>query len=174
MWFTIDGFYKDIRRPIGICSSCKRCHCETTINTRNKENSREKNKLYMRKKSEIKKSAFIVNDLQDEIWMNIPFASNYMVSNKGRVKSLKWGKEILIKFSVTEKGYLQVHLGRRACKVHRLVAMLFIPNPNRYKEINHKDENKTNNNVENLEWCNREYNMKYGTWKQRRRLKYGY
>ena len=58
---------------------------------------------------------------------------------------------------------------RKTKRVHRLVAQAFIPNPNGYKEINHKDEDKTNNRVSNLEWCDRLYNMNYGTWKDRRK-----
>lgn len=54
--------------------------------------------------------------------------------------------------------------------IHRLVAQAFIPNPNGYKEINHKDEDKTNNRVSNLEWCDRLYNMNYRTWKDRRKI----
>ena len=51
--------------------------------------------------------------------------------------------------------------------IHRLVAMAFIPNPKCYKEINHKDENKLNNNADNLEWCSHKYNMKFGTRNKR-------
>lgn len=64
-------------------------------------------------------------------------------------------------------GYRQVVLHKdskpKAFSVHRLVAEAFIDNPYGLPEINHRDENKTNNHVENLEWCTRHYNLKYGT-----------
>jgi len=173
-WFSKDGFYKDKRRFIGITSFCKQCHTKTSVLTRDKDHVREYNKLYMRRKSEERKGRYIVHSLDGEIWKPIPFEECYFISNMGRVKSHKWNKEVLVKYSQSEKGYLQVNLNRKTYRVHRLVAMVFIPNPNNYAEVNHKDENKQNNNVENLEWCDRQYNMDYGTWKKRRKKKYGY
>lgn len=64
-------------------------------------------------------------------------------------------------------GYQAVNLIKdgitKLCRVHRLVAETFIPNPNNLPEVNHKDENKTHNFVENLEWCDGQYNKSYGT-----------
>lgn len=173
-WFPIEGFYKDKRRSLGITSSCKKCHCKTTVETSNKAHKNEANRLYMRRKSAEKKKGCVVVDIVGEEWKPIEGHDSYFVSNKGRVKSCKWDKEILLKFSTSEKGYLMVCIDRETQRVHRLVASAFIPNPNGYEEINHKDENKENNRVENLEWCDRKYNMEYGTWKERRKNEHGY
>lgn len=173
-WFQKDGFYEDKRRLIGICSSCKQCHNKTSVLTRDKDHSREQNKIYMKKKREENKRKFVVDNLDGETWKPIPFEDGYFVSNKGRVKSHKWDKEVLVKCSKNEKGYMQVCLNRKTYRVHRLVAIMFIPNPNEYLEVNHKDENKQNNHIENLEWCDRKYNMNYGTWKERRKAKIGF
>ena len=74
----------------------------------------------------------------------------------------------IIKPYMQTDGYLQVKLVddngiSHSMKVHTLVADTFISNPNDYTDINHKDEDKTNNCVENLEWCSRSYNINYGT-----------
>ena len=98
----------------------------------------------------------------------------YQVSNEGRVKSLNYrrsGEERVLKPAKNNWNYLQVYLSKNKkykwYKVHRLVAQAFIPNPENLPEVNHLDEDKTNNNVENLEWCTREYNNNYGTRNER-------
>lgn len=80
------------------------------------------------------------------------------------------GKQM--KQSMHDKGYKIVSLTRdgktKMRFVHRLVAEAFIPNPDNLPMVNHKDEDKTNNFLENLEWCTNEYNLSYGTAKKRR------
>ena len=95
----------------------------------------------------------------------------YMVSNWGRVKSIKFGKERILKPVTNSSGYLLVGLYKnnieKKYSVHRLVAEAFIPNPYNLPQVNHRDENKLNNNVDNLEWCTNEYNINYGTRTER-------
>ena len=97
-------------------------------------------------------------------WRIISGFPNYSVSNTGVIINTKKNKTMTI---YTRKGYCLVKLSSNnkavEKKVHRLVAEAFIPNPNNYDCINHKDENPLNNNVENLEWCNYSYNNTYGT-----------
>ena len=75
-----------------------------------------------------------------------------------------------MKLTKTHKGYLEVHLKiakeDKTYKVHRLVAMAFIPNPNNFPQINHKNENKEDNQVLNLEWCTNKYNARYSKSKK--------
>lgn len=96
------------------------------------------------------------------------------MSNLGNVKSLKYrrtGKERILKPRNNGCGYLYVVLckngNRRLFKIHRLVAKAFIPNPKNKREVNHKDENKTNNFVDNLEWVTSKENINYGTRNER-------
>lgn len=107
----------------------------------------------------------------DEQWKPVNgYEGLYEVSSLGRVKSLKYGKEKTLKPKKC-KGYLRVSLYRngkhKQFSVHKLVATAFIPNPYGFTEINHKDENKSNNVVSNIEWCTREYNMHFGTLYER-------
>lgn len=109
-----------------------------------------------------------------EIWRDIEgYEGLYQVSNFGRVKSLNKRKGRILKPIKDHFGYLRVNLYKdfkyKIHKVHRLVAQAFIENPNNYPIINHKDEDKTNNKVENLEWCNHQYNNNYGTVIERKR-----
>ena len=111
---------------------------------------------------------------KNEVWKDVPgFEGRYQISNLGNVMSLDYrhtGKPHLMA-QCTVMGYKMIRFkakGRNEMyKVHRLVAMAFIPNPNNYKQVNHKDENKTNNVVDNLEWCTAKYNSNYGTRLQR-------
>ena len=101
-----------------------------------------------------------------EEWRAVPgYEGLYEVSNKGNVRNVR--RNTLLRLSKTNNGYIRISLCKNGIKtgltVHRLVAELFIPNPDNLPEVNHKDEDKTNNRVENLEWCDHKYNMNYGT-----------
>ena len=118
-----------------------------------------------------------------EIWKPVKdFEKVYMISNFGNIKRLEKiiirknpkNKNTLIKYTYKEKllslkndkdGYKFIILcdnGRRkVSRIHRLVAEAFLDNPNNYPIINHKDENKSNNHIDNLEWCTIKYNTNY-------------
>ena len=98
-------------------------------------------------------------------WRVISCAPQYEVSNTGLIKRID--TQHLRKIQTNKKGYQQVSLNSKIYSVHRLVAIAFIPNPNNYAVVNHKDENPSNNWVTNLEWCTQEYNLNYGTARQR-------
>lgn len=103
-----------------------------------------------------------------EIWRDIKgYGGLYQVSNLGNVKSLKFGKERILKPGKKPTGYLIVILcdnGRRSTiHIHRLVAEAFIHNPLNFPQVNHKDENPSNNRADNLEWCDSSYNINYGS-----------
>ena len=94
-------------------------------------------------------------------WKFIPNTFNkYKISNFGEVYSLKTNK--LLKPFKNKYGYLLIDINGNKFLVHRLVAQLFINNPNNLPQVNHKDENKLNNFVDNLEWCTQIYNINYG------------
>ena len=110
-----------------------------------------------------------------EIWKDIPGYENlYQVSSYGNVRSLNYRNKHIthnLKLYLDKHGYYRVDLHKNGkiekWLVSRLVATVFIPNPHNLPQVNHKDENKTNNNVKNLEWCTNEYNHNYGTRNER-------
>ena len=123
----------------------------------------------------------------EEIWKDIEgFEGLYQVSNLGRVRSLDriakrqrngQSYDIPVNGKILgqrpiKKGYLRVALSKgykqmSYLQVHRLVAVAFIPNPDNLPQVNHIDEDKTNNRVDNLEWCNNKYNSDHGTRNER-------
>lgn len=125
-----------------------------------------------------------MSEIKVEEWRDIEdFEGCYQVSNMGRIKSLervvmrKDGKpltvrERILKANKNEDGYLLVSLHgngkKRAASIHRFVAETFIPNPDNKPQVNHLDENKTNNCVSNLEWVTNLENVNHGTCKKRR------
>lgn len=113
-----------------------------------------------------------------EIWKDVVgYEGLYRVSTEGRVMALprktrcrsggfRTTSKRILKQAKNNFGYCLVNLHKgpkqRSEKVHRLVGLAFIPNPCNYKEINHKDENPSNNSIDNLEWCDHLYNSRYG------------
>ena len=123
-----------------------------------------------------------IRKMESEIWKDIEgYDGKYQVSNLGRVRSMwrnnqyknKIGTPTVLKPSIDSHGYVQVHLTKngvpKTVLLHRLVAEAFIPNPDNLPQVNHKSEVKTENFVENLEWCDGKYNSNYGTRVDRHR-----
>ena len=114
-----------------------------------------------------------MNEEETEIWRDVVgYEGLYKVSNFGNVMSLRHKKIFILKPYMNNYGYLLVDLRnnkkpRKTISVHRIVAQAFLPNPNNLPQVNHKDEDKTNNRVSNLEFCTQAYNNKYGTHYER-------
>ena len=122
--------------------------------------------------------------MKKEYWKPVVgYEGHYQVSNWGRVKSIKFGKGRILKPGTNKDGYLQVDLCKnnksKTFRVNRLVAEAFLEIPEelrhlegtRYLQVNHKDENKQNNVVTNLEWCDVKYNNEYNNGQKRRAIK---
>lgn len=110
--------------------------------------------------------------MDNEIWVDIQgYENKYQISNKGRVKSLylinrqtKISREKMLSYGYNLQGYPFVRLSKdgkssKNLYIHKLVAKHFIPNPNNYPVVNHKNGIKTDNRVDNLEWCTQKYNI---------------
>ena len=99
----------------------------------------------------------------------VGFEGLYEVSNTGQVRNCR-GK--LLRPGLNHNGYLKCVLCKKGktktIYIHRLVAQAFLPNPDNLPQVNHKDEDKTNNSVDNLEWCNSKYNVNYGCAQDKR------
>ena len=98
------------------------------------------------------------------MWKDIiGYENQYEINEKGEVRNKKTKK--ILSISKSTNGYLKVHLYKnnmlKNCYIHRLIAEMFIPNPHNYLCVNHKDGNKTNNKIDNLEWCSYSMNNKH-------------
>jgi hypothetical protein len=87
------------------------------------------------------------------------FEGRYIIYSDGRIWSVK--RQKFLNFTKHRKGYLRIVIDKKSYLVHRLVADAFIPNPNNFPEINHINKNKSDNRIENLEWCTTRYNVQH-------------
>ena len=162
---------------------CKTCNSEFSPKDKRKQYCSEKCKWRFENNKSLKKTLekrknIVVNDLADEYWKDVVgYEGIYKVSNLSRLKTVSREKKVLrnakeVNIQVVEKlltgqinscGYKVFGLTKnnkyKVNSLHRIVALAFIPNPNNYDTVNHKDGNKLNNSIDNLEWCTQRENV---------------
>ncbi len=120
--------------------------------------------------------------MEVEVWKDIPnYEGIYQASTLGRIKRIhpsdRNSDRIMSDSSISTSGYKVVNLrsggNQKTFLVHRLIATTFLPNPNMFPVINHKNEDKLDNRVDNLEWCTYSYNSSYGSKKHSQAIKLG-
>ena len=118
--------------------------------------------------------------MNNEVWKDIPgYEGIYQASTLGRIKSIKSGgkNDVIMSGNSITNGYRIVHFKRggkpKTFFIHRLVAITFLDNPDSLPIVNHKNENKLDNRVDNLEWCDNSYNCSYGSRKNSQAQKLG-
>ena len=134
---------------------------ERNLKTANKKIAELDKKIF-----DLEKDYFCVENLPDEIWKDVEgYEGIYQISNKGRIKSFHYGRAHLMRGGGGKSGYRTVVLnkdGRSRTKLlHVLIAKTFIPNPEKKPFVNHKDGDKLNNCVENLEWVTAKENTRH-------------
>ena len=152
-----------------VCGRCKLEKCISNFGVRGKRGDL---KAYCKpceneyKKHRYRETARLgeIKNIEGEIWLPVVGYENlYEISNKGRIKATAGFQEKILAIRVDKLGYTSVGISgvgkRKTVKPHRLVAIAFLPNPNGHREINHINGIKTDNRVENLEWCTRSHNM---------------
>ena len=102
----------------------------------------------------------------------VPGYEDLYYVNPNTLEVISKRNEKPLKVRMKKNGYPEIHLSRDGKdsykRIHRLLAELYIPNPDNLPDVNHRDENKNNYSLDNLEWCNKSYNQKYGTINERR------
>jgi hypothetical protein len=123
----------------------------------------------------MKKNTETIQDLEGEVWKDIQgYEGLYQISNKGRVKSIKLN--FVRNSHANDRGYQIINLRKgthsKSARIHRLVAIHFIPNPDNKEQVNHIDFNPLNNTVENLEWVTNRENSCHSVQRKKKSSKY--